>query len=249
MGEGLTIPRSLALCYHAIADDWDDRLAVTPAAFAQQIKAFARGRRGGTAEDVLERRRGVLHVTFDDALASMLAAIPVIERHSVPSTVFACASYGDARPLSVPELSGKRYSKTGLRTLTWDELRALRERDIEIGSHTMTHPHLTQLSDAELERELIEARSRIEDEVGVRCRFLAYPYGDVDERVRAVARRAGYVAAFGLPGTPGDTFDYPRIGIYRRDGVTRAWLKSSTAARALAGQLTVPRSSGNSPMG
>lgn len=164
----------------------------------------------------------------------------MLERYLVPSTVFACASYGDARPLSVPELSGERYSDIGLRTLTWDDLRGLRERGVEIGSHTMTHPHLTQLADAELERELVEARGRIEDEIGAPCRFLAYPYGDVDERVRSVARRAGYVAAFGLPGTPGDTFDYPRVGIYRRDTVARAWLKSSPAARALAGQIHRP---------
>lgn len=248
-GRGPTIARTLTLCYHAVADDWDDRLAVRPAAFAQQITAFAYGRRGGTAVDALERGRGVLHVTFDDALASILAAMPVLERHSIPSTVFACAAYGDARPLAVPELTGERYSDTGLRTLTWDELRALRERGVEIGSHTMTHPRLTQLADDELEHELVEARSRIEDEIGAPCRFLAYPYGDVDERVSSAARRAGYVAAFGLPGRPGDTFDSPRVGIYRRDSVVRAWLKASPAARALAGSFTVPRSSGNSPLG
>ena len=166
-----------------------------------------------------------------------------------PSTVFACAAYGDARPLAVPELTGERYSDTGLRTLTWDELRALRERGVEIGSHTMTHPRLTQLADDELEHELVEARSRIEDEIGAPCRFLAYPYGDVDEHVSSAARRAGYVAAFGLPRKAGR---HVRLSA-SRDLSTRqrrsAWLKASPAARALAGSFTVPRSSGNSPLG
>jgi peptidoglycan/xylan/chitin deacetylase (PgdA/CDA1 family) len=228
---------SLVLCYHAVTDAWEDRLAVRPSAFAAQISTFVRGRRGGTAEAALAHGRGVLHVTFDDALESVPSAISVLERYSVPATVFVCAAYGDGRPLSVPELSGERFSATALRTLTWDELRALAERGVEIGSHTMTHPHLTRLADEEVEHELREARSRIEDEVGRPCRYVAYPYGDVDDRVRAAARAAGYTAAFGLPGTMGDTFDHPRVGLFRRDSVGRAWLKSLRLARAAAARV------------
>ena len=76
--------------------------------------------------------------------------------------------------------------------MSWSELRAIAEDGIEVGSHTITHPRLTQLSPAELERELVESRERIEDELGRPCRFLAYPYGDEAEHVRAAAEAAGY---------------------------------------------------------
>jgi peptidoglycan/xylan/chitin deacetylase (PgdA/CDA1 family) len=231
---------SLVLCYHAVTDEWQDRLAVRPRQFARQIATFARGRRGGTAEAALGRRRGVLHVTFDDALESVPRAISLLERHRVPATVFTCAAYGDGRPLAVPELSGERFSATGLRTLAWDELRALAERGVEIGSHTMTHPHLTELGDDELKHELVDSRTKVEDELRAPCRFLAYPYGAVDERVRAAARSAGYEASFGLPGRPGDTFDHPRVGLYRRDNLARAWLKSLRLARAAATRVRRP---------
>lgn len=226
--------RSLVLCYHAVTDTWDDRLAVPPSEFDRQIGALLRGRRPGTAADAVAHPRGVLHVTFDDGLASILEALPLIERYSVPATVFACGAYGDGRQLALPELSGSRYSEAGLRTLTWDGLRELRARGVEIGSHTMTHAHLTRLADDELDRELVEAKQRIEDELGAPCRFLAYPFGEVDDRVRAAARRAGYAGAFGLPGTPGDEFDLPRVGLYRRDSVGRALLKASSPGRWMA---------------
>jgi hypothetical protein len=46
--------------------------------------------------------------------------------------------------------------------------------------------------------------------------------------VRAAAARAGYDAAFGLPGRPGDRYALVRVGIYRKDAVWRAALKAAT---------------------
>jgi peptidoglycan/xylan/chitin deacetylase (PgdA/CDA1 family) len=102
---------------------------------------------------------------------------------------------------------------------------------VEIGSHTVSHPHLTRLSDAELQRELGESKQRLEDELAAPCRFLAYPYGEHDERVRAAARAAGYAGAFALRAGDGDTFAIPRIDLYRSDGRRRVALKTSAVYR------------------
>ncbi len=114
-------------------------------------------------------------------------------------------------------------------TLRWDDLRELAERGVEIGSHTISHPHLPRLGDAELTRELGESRARIEDELGSPCRYLAYPYGEQDARVRAAARRAGYDAAFAVPGrrSPVDPWALPRVDLYWRDRGLRARIKLS----------------------
>ena len=82
--------------------------------------------------------------------------------------------------------------------MDWDELRSLADDGIEIGSHTVSHPHLTRLDDATLRLELVDSRERVEDEIGRPCRFLAYPFGEEDGRVRRAARDAGYEAAFAL---------------------------------------------------
>jgi peptidoglycan/xylan/chitin deacetylase (PgdA/CDA1 family) len=206
--------RPLVLCYHAVDDAWDDTLAVRREELERQLRTIARFRR--------------VHVTFDDAFRSVLDALPVLERLRVRTTVFACSGYGDGRPLDIDELRGDRFDARALATLTYDELRMLRRRGVEIGSHTITHAHLTRLDDAELGRELTESRARLEDELGEPVTTLAYPYGEEDARVRAAARAAGYVEAYGLPGRRGDDFSLRRLGIWRRDSLTRA------AAKALA---------------
>src|SRR5205807_888813 len=141
---------------------------------------------------------------------------PGLERTGARATVFACTGYADdGRPLDVPELGGELAARPEeLRTMTWDELRGLAERGIEVGSHTVSHLHLPTLSDTALEEELRWSKQRLEDELGGPCRLLAYPFGDCDERVRTAARAAGYEAAFGLPGdaTWRDPFDVFRVG-------------------------------------
>ena len=116
-----------------------------------------------------------------------------------------------------------------LATMTWDELRALAERGVEIGSHTITHPHLPDLTDGELERELAESRELIEAELDRPCRYIAYPYGEHDPRVRTAVSAAGYEAAFALGDGAqlGDRFALPRIDLYRNDHLLRATLKTS----------------------
>jgi succinoglycan biosynthesis protein ExoA len=241
MARALGSSGSRVLCYHAISDTWEDDLAVPPQRFEEQLTSLLRrGYRPATAADAARQAPRAFHVTFDDAFRSVATAIPTLERLGVPATVFACAAYADeGRPLDVPELTAEAAAHPSeLATMDWDGLHELRERGIEIGSHTMTHPHLRLLGDAELGQELRSSRERLEDRLGAPCRFLAYPYGEHDDRVRAAARRAGYEAAFELGGwTSFDTYAIPRVGIWRLDGRLRALLKTSATAARLAPAL------------
>jgi peptidoglycan/xylan/chitin deacetylase (PgdA/CDA1 family) len=226
--------RPLFLCYHAVSDGWDDVLSVGPLALERQLQRLLalRYRPAGTVE-ALARGGRVLHVTFDDAFRSVHAAVPVLERLGVPATVFACTGYADrGDPLAVPELAAEAAAHPDeLATMTWDELRALAERGVEVGSHTVTHAHLTTLGDGELARELRDSRERLEAELARPCRFLAYPYGEEDGRVRRAARDAGYEAAFGLSADgAADRYAIPRVGIWRKDGLARVTLKTAPAA-------------------
>ncbi len=119
--------------------------------------------------------------------------------------------------------------------MSWDELGGLAGEGWEIGSHTRTHPRLTQVSDEQLADELAGSRSDCERELGG-CRSIAYPYGDHDARVVAAARAAGYEAAGTLPArlprTP-RAHAWPRIGIHRLDSMRRFRLKASPTVRRL----------------
>jgi peptidoglycan/xylan/chitin deacetylase (PgdA/CDA1 family) len=224
--------KQLVLCYHAVSDTWPDPLAVGTSAFERQIRSLVgRGYRPVTAEEALVSRGRVLHVTFDDAYRNVQSVLPALERLQVPATVFACSDFAtDGRPLAVPELAARAAGYHGeITTMDWDALRALSERGVEVGSHTVSHAHLTQLSDQELAGELRNSRERIETELSRPCRFIAYPYGENDERVRRAAQAAGYMAGYSLraTGEPDDLYGLPRVDVYRGDGTLRFRLKTS----------------------
>jgi peptidoglycan/xylan/chitin deacetylase (PgdA/CDA1 family) len=236
----------IVLCYHATSATWDSHLSVPPRTVELQVRRWlARGYRPGSAEEVVGGKGRLLHVTFDDAFLSIRDVMPLLERLGVRPTVFACSTLADqgGGPLDVPELAAElEDSPAELVTMGWDDLRDLSSRGVEVGAHTATHPHLTQLPSAELDDELRVSRERIEEELGRPCRIFAYPYGESDERVRAAARAAGYEAAFGLPGTINwrDRYDLPRVGIWRADGRIKLALKASRSvqvARAFVGSV------------
>src|SRR5262249_44456280 len=66
---------------------------------------------------------------------------------------------------------------------------------IEIGSHTMTHPILTNIGDEQLRQELQGSRSRLEEILGRCVEHFCHPNGDYDERVQGEIARAGYRVA------------------------------------------------------
>jgi len=238
----------LVLCYHAVSETWEHALSVRPAAFERQLRSLVwRGYRGVSASDALSAGGRAVHVTFDDAYKSVLNALPALDRLGLPATVFASTDYANTgRPFDVPELAAEAAAHPEeLATMDWEELRALAERGVEIGSHTVSHPHLPRLSDAEIDRELRDSRAQIEDELGRPCRFLAYPFGEHDARVRDGAHRAGYEAAHSLASKTAqpeaDRFAVRRIDLYRKDGVLVTTLKTSVLRSPAASVLGLVR--------
>ncbi len=106
-----------------------------------------------------------------------------------------------------------------LMPMSWDDARALVDAGWEVGSHTCTHPDLTYSTMLRCSLSSSTRGASVEDRLGVPCRSLAYPYGRADRRVMAAARRAGYVAAAGLPGRihRRHRFCWPRVGVWHND--------------------------------
>lgn len=78
------------------------------------------------------------------------------------------------------------------RPMTPEQVAELHQRGHEIGSHTVTHPLLTQLSEEECRRELKESREAISRWIGEEVAGLCYPNGDFDHRVETVLALLGY---------------------------------------------------------
>ncbi len=63
------------------------------------------------------------------------------------------------------------------RMLTWDQIRAMCREGITFGSHTMTHPVVSRLTESQLEPELGESKRALEHRIGSRAVHFAYPFG------------------------------------------------------------------------
>ena len=202
--------RTVVLCYHMVSPTYEHRLAISADLLLRQVRLLSRFR------DV--------RATFDDAFRSAATVFPALERLGVPLQIFVCTGHArDGAPLAIRELEGDDPEQ--LATMTWEELREHAGHGVEIGSHGVTHAHLTRLSDDELRNELGESKAEIEDVLGRPCRELAYPYGEHDERVRAAARAAGYERAYGLRERGQDPYALRRVDLDRRHAPFRALLR------------------------
>ena len=232
---------SLILCYHATSESWSSDLSVRASILGEQVRRLlARGYVAtGFTDAVLTPGPRRLAITFDDAFVSVYDhAAPVLAELGVPATVFAPTDYVDTvRPLAWPGteqwLQGPDAGE--LTPMRWDQLGELADRGWEIGSHTRSHPRLTTLGASALTDELSGSRIVCEERLGRPCTSIAYPYGDVDERVAAAASAAGYRAGANLASTlaPNGALQAPRIGIYPADLGWRYRLKVSRPLRAL----------------
>jgi peptidoglycan/xylan/chitin deacetylase (PgdA/CDA1 family) len=242
----------LILCYHAVSPGWPTEFAIDPRRLEAQVRfLLRRGYRPATLTAAVEGspRGKTVVITFDDAYRSVLhEGLSVLERLGVPATVFVPSAFATSQePMAWAEMAdwlGTPF-EAELDCMSWEELRRLSAAGWEIGSHSSSHRDLTSLGDAELEAELRGSRQECEGELQRPCTALAYPFSAYDERVKAMARDAGYATAAILdnhlaipegsrPGPGGggsDPFELLRSGIYRGDGWPRFAAKTSRVAR------------------
>lgn len=226
----------LLLCYHAISHDWRAPLSVSPARLREHLSRLqARGFEAVTfTEAVSGPPRGKrMAITFDDGCRSVYeVAWPILAELGITATLFVPTDFiGRSEPMSWPGIEeyGRSEHASELLPMSWDQTRELADAGWEIGSHTRAHSRLTDLDDGMLAAELIESRTECEARLGRPCTSIAFPYGDVDNRVAALAGRAGYVAGAALMNSEAEESKLAmrRIGLHEPDGKLAFGLKTS----------------------
>lgn len=148
--------------------------------FRGQMRALASG---GTKvvplADIEHAAGDAVAITFDDGFTNFAeSALPVLEEHGFPSTLFVVTrKAGLSNDWEAPSASLRIPS---LPLLDWDGVRSVAARGVEIGAHTRTHPDLTGIGAARLADEVAGSAEDIARETGQAPRAFAFPYGGRD---------------------------------------------------------------------
>ncbi len=117
-----------------------------------------------------------LALTFDDGPSQWTAdVLDLLREHDARATFF---------------LIGQRVRE---RT---DDVRRILEAGHEVGSHTMTHPRLTEISDDEVRKEIQDGAQAVAEVVGERPHLFRAPGFHADERVLAIVEELKLDAVF-----------------------------------------------------
>lgn len=99
--------------------------------------------------------------------------------------------------------------------LSWEEVKIMAAGGIEFGSHTSTHPLLSNVDAAQLEHELCESKKAIEDHLGQEALTLSYPVGGFNISVQEAAVKCGFRYAVSYEDGITSRSDFDRFGLPR----------------------------------
>lgn len=140
-------------------------------------------------------------LTFDDGFRNfMTVAAPLLVERYIPATAFIITE--KTQEIKNSTLERRWGAEDDSSYLSWSEVQALaQENGIQFGSHTCSHPRLTQIPLEEARRELRDSQMAITGHLGYESMALAFPYGETTDEVSGLAASLGYNCA--LTGTLG----------------------------------------------
>lgn len=189
------------LVYHVLNPTIPSSMTITPERFESQVKWLKDN--GYTVIPLkqlvsyLQDKNVVLPakpivITADDGWKSDYTYMyPIARKYNIPITLF-------IYPGTISQ---------GKNALTWDQLKELMKTGLfDVQDHTFTHPNFKQTKkhmsqdayEKFVHRELFDSKKVLEDKLGIKIDFLAYPYGIYDSYLEQQAVKAGYTMAFSI---------------------------------------------------
>jgi peptidoglycan/xylan/chitin deacetylase (PgdA/CDA1 family) len=199
-------------------------LSVTPEQFAAQLawlqaQGFATIRMDTLAaciQGLAPCPARAIALTFDDGyLDAYHSVLPILRQYNAVATFYIVSDF-----IGRPGYMG------------WAELQALRDAGMELGAHSVSHPDLTMLAQAEAAAQIGESRRILREQLGVPVESFCYPAGRFNEQIVELTRAAGFTNATTTvqDGPQHDLYRLPRLRIYgdlTLEGFT--WLMSAYA--------------------
>lgn len=194
--EKINIP---ILCYHNLSPTVPGSMNLTPAKLESQIKWLKdNGFNIISLKEAVEYLKGTrdtlppkpVVITADDGWESVYTyMVPIVKKYNIPVTLFI-----------YPETIS-----SGKHAMTWEQLKELEKTGLfDVQGHTYSHPNFKQekrhLSSASFEKavdmELNKSKKILEEKMGHKILFLAWPFGIYDAYLEQQAAKAGYEMAF-----------------------------------------------------
>lgn len=97
--------------------------------------------------------------------------LDTLDKHGVKATFFLCGVWVEAYP---------------------EQVKAIAAGGHVIGNHSLTHPHMNELSASAVQKEISDLDDRIEALTGSRCTLFRAPYGEYNDTVINAVREIGY---------------------------------------------------------
>lgn len=190
------------LMYHSVNPNAvpENRLAVSVNTFARQMR-FLKDRHynvvplDAIASLIKDRKKmppKTVAITFDDGYKDNYTYVfPILKKYNIPATIF----------IIVNEVGRPQSDR-----LSWDEIKVMQDSGIiTFGSHTLTHPYLTEVdSKGELRKEIFDSKKILEEKLGREVNAFSYPAGRFNVNIRQLVIDTGYKLA--VVSNPGKSF-------------------------------------------
>lgn len=188
--------RTVILGYHRVRDKQHPGADTVATLKAHIEQLLVLGYQLVTIRDLVENgnlkgKKAVL--TFDDGYQDFYYVVaPLLQRYKARATVFVVSGYVDTDHVfewvNCPE-PPLDY------VLSSQQIRELHQAGFEIGSHTVSHPRLTELGVEIIRAELVESKRHLENVIGSSVETFCYPQGFYSRDVIRLVKEAGYRAA------------------------------------------------------
>jgi len=204
--------RNIVLTYHRIRDDAKQvNISVSIANFKHQMEYLKDNFSVVSLEAILPKNvkiENTIHdnvaITFDDGYKDNYEnAYPILNQYKFPAAIFLVA-----HPADNDEMLNK------------EDMLIMGEDGISFGSHTVSHPILTEIDFKTAMWEISESKAILEKMLGKKIQWFSYPKGKkkhFNENLKTQVKKSGYIAAFTTENrdiTFGDDFfELGRIGI------------------------------------
>jgi peptidoglycan/xylan/chitin deacetylase (PgdA/CDA1 family) len=218
------------LAYHAVADQRPvndpHQLVIAADDFAAQMDELARSRLVVPLDELVKRPgrngRPVVAITFDDGYRGVFdVAAPILAAHGFSATVFVPTGHiGDRNRWD-------DLADTPFQVLDDEQLLELDRTGVTIESHGHRHISYARSPLADIADDVRRSTEVLEDLLGRRPRYLAYPWGPSSLEARKLVADEGYDAAFSINQRHAGRFAWGRVPVQPTDSLRLFRFKTS----------------------